>query len=122
MVFRPLIFLSATQMFQMLCEIAAYIAYITWKFLKMPLQNQFSQLLLSSFQERTAASLQNSVSKTGFRRDICCNYGIILCVLRNSFKSGNIYMDTLIFPGLYGIGKVERINFFCEISIICAKV
>lgn len=88
----------------------------------MPLQNQFSQLLLSSSQERTTVFLQNSISKTEFRRDTCCNYGIIPRVLLDGSKSENTYMDILILPVLYGIGKAERINIFCEILIICAKV
>lgn len=31
-------------------------------------------------------------------------------------------MDIFIFPVLNGIGKVERINIYCEISIICANI
>lgn len=85
MVFRLLIFLSTTYMFQMMSKIEAC---INWKFLKMPLQNQYSQLLFSSFQERTTVWLKNTASKVEFKRDTSCNYGIILMCLLNSFWPG----------------------------------
>lgn len=54
MVFKLLIFLLATYMFQIMCKIEAC---VTQKFLKMPLQNQRSQLQLCGFQESTTAQL-----------------------------------------------------------------
>ena len=50
-------------MFQMMYKIEAC---INQKFLKIPLQNQCSQLLLSSFQKVTTASLNNITSKMEF--------------------------------------------------------